>query len=182
MNSLARLGEAVGEYSSHGQGEQENPTQVDQDGENDDEDSMETCDTNSETSDSKPVHVFFDIQTTGLSIYNDHVTDIRAKVVGAPSSQLSSPSFASLVHTPRNISAGTYIHLEIITQHIYMFVTCSVKEDRNKCCTALTQVFQESLNWIHQVIQQLEEERGLNSYHPGTQFIQCIVTEFELYS
>ena len=46
----------------------------------------------------------------------------------------------------------------------------------------LTQVFQEFLNWIHQIIQQLEEERGLNSYHPGTQFIQCIVTKFELYS
>ena len=121
MNSLAGLGEAVGEYSGHGQGEQEDPTQLDQDGASDDEDSMETCDTNSETIDTKPVHIFFDIETTGLSIYNDHITEIGAKVVGEHSSQLSSPSFASLVHTPRNISsAGTYICLERITQHIYV--------------------------------------------------------------
>ena len=138
MTSLAGLGEAVGEYSGHGQGEQEYPTQLDQDGESDDEDSMETCDTDSETSDTKPVHIFFDIETAGLSIYNDHITEIGAKVVGMPS-QLSSPSFTSLVHIPRNISsAGTYIHLERITQHECKFVTYmySVQEDRNKCCTA----------------------------------------------
>ena len=121
MTSLAGLGEAVGEYSGHGQGEQEYPTQLDQDGESDDEDSMETCDTNSETSDTKPVHIF-DIETTGLSIYNDHITEIGAKVVGMPS-QLISPSFTSLVHTPHISSAGTYIHLERIRQHDYKFAT-----------------------------------------------------------
>lgn len=75
----------MGEYSGHGQGEQEDPTQGDEDGESSDEDSMETGDTTSETSDTKPVHIFFDIETTGLSIYNDHITEIGAKVVGVSS-------------------------------------------------------------------------------------------------
>ena len=73
MNSLAGLGEAVGEYSGHGQGEQEDPTQVNEDGVSDDEDSMETRDIDSDTIDAKPVHIFFDIETTGLNIYNDHI-------------------------------------------------------------------------------------------------------------
>lgn len=63
MSSLAGLGEAVGEYSGHGQGE-EDPTQLAPDS---DEDPMETCDTSSETTDTKPVHIFFDIETTAIT-------------------------------------------------------------------------------------------------------------------
>ena len=128
MNSLARLGEAVGEYSGHGQGEQENPTQLDQDGENDEEDSMETCDTNSETSDSKPVHIFFDIDTIGLSIYNDHVTEIGEKVVGAPAqlSIICQPCAHSTQHL-----LSRYIHSlrKNHTTHLYV---CDIQCQRRQ--------------------------------------------------
>lgn len=47
----------------------------------------------------------YDCETTGLSIYNDHITQIAAKVIGVPSTvTLSQASFTSLVHTPRYIS------------------------------------------------------------------------------
>ena len=42
-------------------------------------------------------------EATGFSIYDDHITEIAAKVVGVPPSAVSQPSFSSLVHTPRNI-------------------------------------------------------------------------------
>ena len=119
MNSLAGLGEAVGEYSGHGQGEQEDPTQVIEDGVSDDEDSM---DIDSETIDANPVHIFFDIETTGLSIYNDHITEIGAKVVGEHSSQLSSPSFASLVHTPRMQYLLSRYTLSFSKKYVYVCV------------------------------------------------------------
>ncbi len=45
----------------------------------------------------------FDCEATGLSIYDDHTTEVAAKVVGVPLSSVSRPSFSSLVHTPRNI-------------------------------------------------------------------------------
>jgi len=46
----------------------------------------------------------FDIETTGLSIYEDHITEIAAKVVGVPTSSVSQPTFSSLVRTTQMIS------------------------------------------------------------------------------
>lgn len=128
MSSLAVLGEAVGEYSGHGQGELEDSTQpedmdeMDEDGDYTSDTPMDTSDTtNDTTSDAKPLYIFFDIETTGLSIYDDHVTEIAAKVVGLSLSHLSSPSFSSLVHTPRNISSTgmTFSSLNVL---LYSFV------------------------------------------------------------
>lgn len=49
-----------------------------------------------------PLLIFYDCETTGLSIYDDHLTDIAAKVVKSPV-PLSSPTFSSLVRTSRRL-------------------------------------------------------------------------------
>ncbi len=55
--------------------------------------------------DSRPLLVLFDCETTGLSIYVDHITDIAAKVMNPPIT-LNDPTFSSLVRTGRNISSA----------------------------------------------------------------------------
>ncbi len=46
-----------------------------------------------------PLLIFYDCETTGLSIYNDHITDVAAKVVSSPVS-LETPTFSSLSTDP----------------------------------------------------------------------------------
>ncbi len=50
----------------------------------------------------QPLLALFDCETTGFSIYNDHIIDIGAKVISSPV-PVSQPTFSSLVRTPRNI-------------------------------------------------------------------------------
>ena len=53
--------------------------------------------------DAHPLLVFFDIETTGLSIYEDHITEIAAKVVGEPASTVKQTSYSSLVRATKSI-------------------------------------------------------------------------------
>lgn len=56
-----------------------------------------------EENDSDDVHpllFFYDCVTTGFSIYDEHLTEIAAKVVWVPLSQASQAVYSSLVHTP----------------------------------------------------------------------------------
>jgi len=119
METLHDLGHAVGEYvgggqgdaSSNDDGEMENSdAEVEltgSQGDNDDDTNPDASDGQEEQEDSSdlahPLMFFFDCEATGLSIYDDHITEIAAKVVGVPLSSVSEPSFSSLVHTPRNI-------------------------------------------------------------------------------
>ena len=54
----------------------------------------------------RPLLIFYDCETTGLSIYNEHVTELAAKVIGVPSASLTASSFLSLIRTPRHIPAA----------------------------------------------------------------------------
>ena len=63
--------------------------------------------------DAQPLLIFYDCETTGFSIYNDHITDIGAKVVASPI-PLSSPTFSSLVKTSKRIpAAGKEIYVTV---------------------------------------------------------------------
>lgn len=53
----------------------------------------------------RPLHFLFDCETTGLSIYADHITDIGAKVLNPPV-PLTTTTFSTLVRTGRNISSA----------------------------------------------------------------------------
>ena len=111
MDQLSSLGYTVGEYVGNGKGDTEDteaeadshdtePVDNDQhestyDDENFDEGSSENA---------NPLLFFYDCETTGFSIYREHITEVAAKVVGVPLSSLSQPTFSSLVRTTRNIS------------------------------------------------------------------------------
>ena len=97
-HALVGFGQATGEYIGNGKGEQNDQTLILPDSE---ENGMEI--------EPAEEHLYdfdddLDIETTGLSIYDDHITEMAAKVVGMPQSGISQPSFTSLVHTSRNIS------------------------------------------------------------------------------
>ena len=109
------VGCTVGEYVGDGQGELESTLKtvdtgpVDVEPEGDDQHSEEDKDEDkyvdaSETDDSHPLLTMFDCETTGISIYSDHITDIAAKVVASPVA-VHQPTFTSLVRTSKNIPA-----------------------------------------------------------------------------
>ena len=54
----------------------------------------------------RPLLIFYDCETTELSIHNEHVTELAAKVIGIPSASLTAFSFSSLIRTPRHIPAA----------------------------------------------------------------------------
>ena len=113
METLREMGCAVGEYVGDGQGESESAVTtpqeadldpVDVDPEVDDQSLDEEKDS---SDDAHPLLIFYDCETTGFSIYDDHITDMAAKVIASPV-PLSSPTFSSLVKTSRRIpAAGT---------------------------------------------------------------------------
>ena len=55
--------------------------------------------------DSKPVYIYFDVETTGLSIYQDHIVEVAAVVQSELSSHVKSPDFQTLVQTSRKINS-----------------------------------------------------------------------------
>ena len=116
METIRGLGCTVGEYVGDGKGDSESMTQkspatdmddmdaddlgvdqlIDEEEEEEEEDS---------TDNAYPLLIFYDCETTGFSIYNEHVTDIAAKVIDSPV-PLSTPTFSSLVKTSRRIPAA----------------------------------------------------------------------------
>lgn len=52
--------------------------------------------------DAHPLLIFYDCETTGFSVYKEHITDIAAKVVACPV-PLQTPTFSSLVKTSLRI-------------------------------------------------------------------------------
>ena len=92
METLRGLGSAVGEYTGNGQGETQNDTRaatsVDQEGIDAepgiDDQTIEEEEEENSSNDYHPLLFFYDCETTGFSMYNDHVTDIAARVVASP--------------------------------------------------------------------------------------------------
>ena len=113
METMRGMGCAVGEYVGDGQGESDSVTQpttsadldsVDADPGVDDQSQDEDQDS---SDDAHPLLILYDCETTGFSIYDDHITDIAAEVIASPA-PLHTPTFSSLVKTSRRIpAAGT---------------------------------------------------------------------------
>lgn len=111
MEERRRLGIITGQYEGDGEGEN---VAADPGGEEDFEDIMEKEDTEEDVyADSEgetvldkralPLLFFFDIETTGLQVYSDAITDIGAKVFDIPPTSVSRLSYTSLVMTSKNI-------------------------------------------------------------------------------
>ena len=62
-------------------------------------------DENETGSEDHPLLILYDCEATGFSVYSDHITDIGAKVIAAPTLLLHC-TFSSLVRTPRTIAAA----------------------------------------------------------------------------
>ena len=112
MERLRGAGCTVGEYVGDGQGESasvgsEGGTldagpeverqELEEDADDDDE--------NETGSEDHPLLILYDCEATGFSVYSDHITDIGAKVIAAPTPLLHC-TFSSLVRTPRTIPAA----------------------------------------------------------------------------
>ncbi len=115
MGTLRGVGCVTGEYVGDGQGEADKTESAidtstnvldselqytaDDAAEQDDED-----ESSGDVSESRPLLILYDCETTGLSIYSDHLTDLGAKVI-QPRVSVPNPTYSSLVRTSRNISA-----------------------------------------------------------------------------
>lgn len=65
-----------------------------------------------------PLLFIYDCETTGLSIYTEHITEIAGKVTGIPLSSISQPTYTSLIKTSRTISKnGTHNTLEMVANN-----------------------------------------------------------------
>lgn len=113
MARMQGLDNAVGEYVGDGQGdtdltEDDQPMLTSVDETEDAETVFDDLEEEIEdsTDGARPLLIFYDCETTGLSIYNEHITELAAKVTGIPTSSVSMPSFSSLVRTPRHIPAA----------------------------------------------------------------------------
>ena len=64
---------------------------------------------------------FYDCETTGLNVYDNHITELAAEFVCEDGQSVSTPIYSSLIRTTRHISAegSYYFKLEIITSPSY---------------------------------------------------------------
>ncbi len=129
MDSIRGLGNVTGDYVGDGQGDSvstepggaiepggaatEILSPVSED--------VEDSECNEVSSDAEPLLFLYDCETTGLSIYNDHITNIAAKVIASPV-PLSDGSFSSLVKTSKTISATGMSNLLSMNQFKLYFV------------------------------------------------------------
>ena len=103
MEDRRSVGIATGQYQGNGQGEEENVCDFEEDPFFSDGEDMAASDTVDQST--HPLLFMFDIETTGLHIYEDAITDIAAKVVNIPVNSVSQPTFSSLVMTSKSIPA-----------------------------------------------------------------------------
>lgn len=111
MQQRQDVGLAVGEYQGRGQGENlqteaEPMDAVEMDFESGDEDDPgDNTETTVLPSNERPLLFFFDVETTGLVVYNDVIIDIAAKVVDIPPSAVSQLTYQSLLRTSKTVPA-----------------------------------------------------------------------------
>ena len=92
----------MGEYVGDGMGETEDTEYEDIEVEAYPMDTNPEASINSENSTN--LIFFYDCETTGFSIYDDHIIEVAAKVwIDINPIPCSKPSYSSLVRTPRNI-------------------------------------------------------------------------------
>ena len=106
METLRAAGSTIGEYVGDGRGEADgtapstaedypidaDPVVEHQCAEEDEDDGDDKC----EADGTRLLFILYDCETTGLSIYSEHITDIATKVIDPPV-ELGTPTFSSLV-------------------------------------------------------------------------------------
>ena len=98
MERLQGAGCTVGEYVGDGQGESASVGTLDAGPEverQELEEDADDDDKNETGSEDHPLLILYDCEATGLSVYSDHITDICAQVIAAPTPLLHH-TFSSL--------------------------------------------------------------------------------------
>ena len=166
MAHLRDVGHAVGEYVGDGQGdgdaegELEEPMDV---GAGPDADEGLIDEDEDSSDNAHPLLFFYDCEATGFSIYDDHITEIAAKVVRVPLNSVSKPSFSSLIHTPHNIPKKGMLK-NIHFDYTYLMIHVSAVSAITGITTALLRheqplsaVLQDFLKWLVLTTQEVSE-------------------------
>lgn len=104
------------------------------------------------SSDELPLLFFFDCESTGGSIYNDHMIEVGAKVVAVPGSvNITQHQYGSLIHSSRSIAKAVQGKCGITAQ---MLVTEP----------PFIHVFEELLTWISSTVQEVEQWQQLKYF------------------
>lgn len=123
--------------------------------------------------DKTPVYIFYDCESTGLSIYNEHLTEVAAEAVfiDCPP-HLNQPTYSSLVRTTRRIPAAGGQHSQIVkltwSLHLLVTQTTGITTALLRSERPLSAVLPEFLQWIHMVTKEVEDEKGCPHF-PGNQ-------------
>ena len=84
------------------------------------EEDADDDDKNETGSEDHPLLIVYDCEATGFSVYSDHITDIGAKVIAAPTPLLYH-TFSSLVRTSITIPAACKKNNKINNNNIQLF-------------------------------------------------------------
>lgn len=186
MGALQGLGSAVGEYYGDGQGEcygmAEAMDSVAQAVVCDDSGLVEDLllEQNEDSSDdAQPLLFLYDCETTGLSIYNDHIIEIAAEVVDCPVPH-SNTTFTSLVKTSRRIPLpGIETNTRLIRKIMFTSLVINITNITPTMIRGerpLSVVFPEFLDWLITATSDISRATG-SSYHPGvhTRWFQVFI-------
>ncbi len=180
MGTLRGVGCVTGEYAGDGKGEADDPessataSALDADpvvellhSEEDEDDGSSSA-----MSESHPLLILYDCETTGLSIYTDHITDLGAKVIQPPL-PVPNPTFSSLVRTGRNISTTGILkkRRQIITSCNYRLIkivsrVTGITSNLLRGERPLSVVLPLFIEWITSNISFVREKTGIPRY-PG---------------
>jgi hypothetical protein len=171
MATRRSVGIAGGEYKGAGQGDIS--SSLDEDviasGSGD---SFDTGDIDISTSDDRPLHFFFDIETTGFNIYAAAITDIGAKVVTIPTAPVSQPTFGSLVMTSKHIpekGRGKNRHYFLLLNPLPLIIVAKLTGIHNTDLLGqppLSVVLRELLSWISSTTEEYSETTD-HTHFPG---------------
>ena len=104
------------------------------------------------SSDELPLLFFFDCESTGGSMYSDHIIEVGAKVVAVPNSvNITQHQYGSLIHSSRNIAKVVQSKCGITAQ---MLVTEP----------PFLHVLEELLVWISSTVQEVEQCQQLKYF------------------
>ena len=124
------------------------------------------------TDNAHPLMFLYDCETTGLSIYNDHIIELAAEVMDCPVPH-TNLSFSSLVKTSRRIPLPgnfinhhpTHLALPIIVMRVTNITPTMVRGER-----PLSVVFQEFCDWLMTIISDVSRATS-TTYYPGITYM-----------
>ena len=164
MITLRAVGCTTAEYvGSSSTAEATSSTVIEEGDEEEDEEDQPSEDENNESEevsadvdgpseDELPLLFFFDCETTGGSMYNDHIIEVGAKVVAVPGSAgITEHRYGSLIHSSRSIAKAVQSKCGITAQ---MLVTEP----------PFRHVLEELLAWISSTIQEVKQWQQLKYF------------------